>query len=203
MPSARPGKPNSGLSDRPDSGKTAEDLLREAGAMLEGHFQLSSGRHAGLYVEKFRLLERPPQTEALCNMIAEWSPAVSPELVAGPTTGGILISYEVARRLGTLNIFAESDENGGRSFGRGFTIAPGQRVLVVDDVLTTGGSITDVLDAVRKLGGEPVGVGVLIDRSGGKVDFGVPLFACLKLDLPTYPADDCPLCDQGLPLTIT
>lgn len=183
--------------------KSAEDLLREAGAMMEGHFQLSSGRHSGLYVEKFRLLERPPQTEALCGMIADWAPAVSPELVAGPTTGGLLVSYEVARRLGTLSIFAESDEGGGRSFGRGFTIAPGQRVLVVDDVLTTGGSVSDVLDAVRGLGGEVVGVAVLIDRSGGKVDFGVPLFACLKLDLPSYAPDDCPLCEQGLPLTIT
>lgn len=171
--------------------------------MLEGHFQLSSGRHSGLYVEKFRLLERPPQTEALCRMIAEWAPSVSPEIVAGPTTGGLLISYEVARHLGTLSIFAESSDSGGRSFQRGFNIAPGQRVLVVDDVLTTGGSITDVLTAVRDLGGEPVGVAVLIDRSGGKIDFGVPLFACLKLDLPTYAPDECPLCDQGVPLTIT
>lgn len=171
--------------------------------MLEGHFQLSSGRHSGLYVEKFRLLERPPQTDALCRMIADWAGDLSPDIVCGPTTGGLLVSYEVARHLGLLSIFAESDESGGRSFGRGFTISPGQRVLVVDDVLTTGGSIRDVLDAVRALGGEPVAVAVLIDRSGGKVDFGVPLFASLHLDLPTYEPGACPLCDQGLPLTIT
>jgi orotate phosphoribosyltransferase len=171
--------------------------------MLEGHFQLSSGRHSGLYVEKFRLLERPPQTDALCRMIADWAKAVAPQLVAGPTTGGLLVSYEVARHLGLRGIFAESDEGGGRSFQRGFTIAPGERVLVVDDVLTTGGSIRDVLDAIRGLGGEVAGVAVLIDRSSGKVDFGVPTFACLTLDLPTYDATTCPLCAEGLPLTIT
>jgi orotate phosphoribosyltransferase len=181
----------------------AERLLREAGAMLEGHFQLSSGKHSGIYVEKFRLLERPPQTDALCAMIAGWSKALRPALVAGPTTGGLLVSYEVARHLGVRSIFAEKDETGGRSFQRGFTIEPGERVLVVDDVLTTGGSIHDVLDAVRRLGGEPVGVAAIIDRSGGKIDFGVPFFACLTLDLPAYLPGVCPLCERGLLLTIT
>jgi orotate phosphoribosyltransferase len=181
----------------------AEALLREAGAVLEGHFQLASGRHSGLYIEKFRLLERPPQTEALCRMIADWARGLSPDLVAGPTTGGIIVSYETARQLGLRSIFAERDEAGGRSFQRGFTIAPGERVLVVDDVLTTGGSIRDVLDAVRACGGEPVGVGVLIDRSGGQADFGVPLFGCLALDLPTWSVEECPLCRHGPPLTIT
>ena len=181
----------------------AERLLREAGAMLEGHFQLSSGKHSGLYVEKFRLLEHPPQTTALCRMIAEWAKARRPALVAGPTTGGLLVSYEVARHLGLRSIFAEKDEGGGRSFQRGFTIAPSERVLVVDDVLTTGGSVRDVIDAVRALGGEVVGVATIIDRSGGKVDFGVPYFACLSLDLPVYAPDACPLCAEGVPLTIT
>jgi orotate phosphoribosyltransferase len=200
----------------PDTGD-AERLLREAGAMLEGHFQLASGRHSGLYVEKFRLLERPPQTDALCKMIADWAKGLRPDVCAGPTTGGLLVSYEVARHLGLRSIFAESNkkpikvtpesvvyvDGNGRLFARGFTIAPGERVLVVDDVLTTGGSIRDVIDAVRRAGGNPVGVGVVIDRSGGKVDFGLPLFACLKLDLPTYEPGACPLCEQGLPLTIT
>src|SRR5258708_7258672 len=171
--------------------------------MLEGHFQLSSGKHSGVYVEKFRLLERPPQTDALCAMIAGWARALRPALVAGPTTGGVLVSYEVARHLGVRSIFAEKDETGGRSFQRGFTIAPGERVLVVDDVLTTGASIHDVLDAVRRLRGDPIGVAAIIDRSGGKIDFDVPFFACLTLDLPTYAPGSCPLCDQGLPLTIT
>ncbi len=183
--------------------EAAERLLREAGALLEGHFQLSSGRHSGVYVEKFRLLERPPETDALCRMIADWARELSPQVVAGPTTGGIIISYEVARHLGLRSIFAEVAEGGGRGFQRGFTIAPGERVLVVDDVLTTGGSVRDVLDAVRAAGGEPLAVAVLIDRSAGRTDFGVPSFSCLPLDLPSYEPDGCPLCEQGLPLTIT
>jgi len=171
--------------------------------MLEGHFQLSSGRHSGLYVEKFRLLERPPQTDALCRMIAEWAKPLAVGVVAGPTTGGLIVSYEVARHLGLRSIFAEKNDAGGRSFDRGFTIAPGERVLVVDDVLTTGGSVRDVLDAVRAAGGSVAGVAVVIDRSGGKVDFGAPFFACLHLDLPTYEASACPLCADGVALTIT
>lgn len=179
--------------------------MRDAGALLEGHFQLASGKHSAKYIEKFRLLERPPQTDALCRMIADWARGMAPEVVAGPTTGGLIISYEVARHLGLRSIFAEKNEDGtpGRSFQRGFEIRPGERVLVVDDVLTTGGSIRDVLAAVKSLGGEVIGVGVLVDRSAGRVDFGVPLFACLELDLATYPPDDCPLCKEGIPLTIT
>jgi orotate phosphoribosyltransferase len=185
-----------------ETGTSPERLLRDAGAMLDGHFQLASGRHSSVYVEKFRLLEQPGQTEALCRMIAEWARPFGPQLVAGPTTGGIIISYELARLLGVRGIFAESADDG-REFARGFTIAPGERVLVVDDVLTTGGSVRDVLDAVRALGGEIAGVAVLIDRTGGEADFGVPFFACLTLDLDTHEPGQCPLCADGVPLTIT
>ncbi len=189
----------------------ATALLREAGALMEGHFQLASGKHSPAYVEKFRLLERPPQTEALCRMIADHFRALSPELVAGPTTGGIIISYEVARLLGLRGIFAEKDESGGRSFQRGFELRRGERTLIVDDVLTTGGSVREVIQAVEEAGGEPVGVGVLVDRSGSAVGpstglgtgFGLPFFACLTLDLPTYEPEGCPLCAQGVPLKVT
>jgi orotate phosphoribosyltransferase len=188
-------------------GSEAEDLLREAGALLEGHFQLTSGKHSPAYIEKFRLLERPVQTEALCRMIAERFRAESPEVVAGPTTGGIILSYEVARLLGVRGIFAEKT-NGGRSFQRGFSLAAGERTLVVDDVMTTGGSVRDVIDAVREAGGEPIGLGVMVDRRGeaaGEEDvaFGLPFFACAKYDLPAYDADACPLCAKSVPLTIT
>jgi orotate phosphoribosyltransferase len=180
----------------------AERLLRDAGALIEGHFQLASGKHSPLYVEKFRLLERPPQTEALCRMIADWARDLRTELVAGPTTGGIIISYEVARLLGVRGIFAEKGD-GGRSFQRGFEIATGERTLVVDDVLTTGGSVREVLDAVRLRGGQPVGLAVLVDRTGGSARFGLPFFACLALDLPVYEPDACPLCAKGVALTVT
>jgi orotate phosphoribosyltransferase len=177
-------------------------LLRQTGAVLEGHFLLASGRHSPLYVEKFRLLEQPQYTEELCRLIADHFRAHNVQMVAAPTTGGIILSYEVARQVGVRGIFAEKAEKG-RQFGRGFRVAAGQRTLVVDDVLTTGGSIRDVLAAVRDAGGDPVGVGVLVDRSGGRVDFGVPFFACVALDLPTYQPSECPLCAANVDLIET
>jgi orotate phosphoribosyltransferase len=163
---------------------------------------LTSGRHSDTYVEKFRLLENPAHTETLCRLIAEYFRSQGVKLVAGPTTGGIIISYEVARQLGVRGVFAERSD-GGRSFERGFIIEPGERILVVDDILTTGGSIRDVLEAVRAAGGEPIGVGVLLDRTGGQIDFGVPLFSCHSLVVPSYEPEACPQCAAGVPLTKT
>ncbi|HEU4759561.1 MAG TPA: orotate phosphoribosyltransferase [Dehalococcoidia bacterium] len=196
------------------AGASQEDaaaLLREAGALLEGHFRLTSGKHSPAYVEKFRLLERPRQVGALCQMIAEHFRGLSPQVVVGPTTGGIIISYEVARLLGLRGIFAEKGEGGGRSFQRGFRLGQGERALIVDDVLTTGGSVREVIEAVRDAGGEPLGVGVLVDRTGGKTGFGqtparlsgLPFFACLTLELPAYEPASCPLCAKGVPLAET
>jgi orotate phosphoribosyltransferase len=179
-----------------------EGLLREVGAVLDGHFLLTSGRHSPMYVEKFRLLEQPSHTERLCRLMADHFRPQGVQLVAAPTTGGIILGYEVARQLGVRGIFAEKVEER-RRFGRGFRVAPGERTLVVDDVLTTGGSIRDVLDAVRAEGGEPIGVAVLVDRTAGRSDFGVPFFACLTLELPSYDPAECPLCAQQVALTKT
>jgi orotate phosphoribosyltransferase len=180
----------------------AAALLREAGALMDGHFLLTSGRHSPAYVEKFRLLEHPQHTERLCRLIADRFRGERPELVAAPTTGGIILSYEVARLLGLRGIFAEKS-SGGRAFERGFRVGPGERTLIVDDILTTGGSIRDVIDAVRREDGAPIGVAVLVDRSGGRTDFGLPFFACVELDLPTYEEGSCPLCEAEIPLTVT
>jgi len=179
-----------------------ESLLREVGAILDGHFLLTSGRHSPLYVEKFRLLEQPRHTERLCRLIADHFRPQGVQLVAAPTTGGIILGYEVARQLGVRGIFAEKAQEG-RRFGRGFRVAPGERTLVVDDVLTTGGSIRDVLEAVRAEGAEPIGVGILVDRTAGRADFGLPFFACLALELPSYDPAECPLCAQQIALTVT
>jgi orotate phosphoribosyltransferase len=178
------------------------DLFRASGGILEGHFKLTSGLHSPMYLEKFRVLQYPQYTAELCGMIADRFRGADVQLVAGPTTGGVLLAYEVGRQLEVRGIFAERAE-GGREFGRGFVIAPGERVLIVDDILTTGGSIRDVIDAVRRHEGDVVGVGVLADRSGGAVDFGVPLFACTDLHIPTYEPGDCPLCREGVPLIET
>lgn len=180
-----------------------ESELEARGALLRGHFQLSSGRHADTYVEKFRILQWPDLTGELCHEIADRFRGAT-NLVAGPTTGGIILSYETARHLSLRSVIAERAESGsGREFKRGFEIGPGDTVLVVDDVLTTGGSIRDVIDAIRQRGAALAGVAVLVDRSGGKADFGVPLFACLTVDIASWPPGDCPLCREGVPLTIT
>ena len=176
-----------------------EKILREAGALAEGHFLLTSGRHSAVYWEKFRILEQPRYTERLCQKIAEHFRGSEVELVAGPTTGGVIVAYEVARQLGARSIFAEK-QGDSRVFRRGFQIDGHHRVLVVDDVLTTGGSIREVVDEVRRRGAELAGVGVLIDRSEGEVDLGAPFFAAYRASVATYAPDNCPLCREGIPL---
>ncbi len=177
--------------------------LEARGALLRGHFQLASGRHADTYIEKFRILQWPDLTGALCKEIAVHF-AGQANLVAGPTTGGVILSYETARHLRLRSVIAERKEEGsGREFRRGFEIGPEDRVLVVDDVLTTGGSINEVLEALAARGATAVGVGVLVDRSGGKVDFGVPFYACLTVDVASWTPSECGLCRQGVPLVVT
>ena len=178
--------------------------FEETGALLDGHFQLSSGRHSDRYLEKFNLLQWPEQTIMVCKKMAEAMRQIAPQTIAGPTTGGVLLAFEVGHQLGVRGIFAERDDAGGRSFQRDFHLASGERVLVVDDVLTTGGSIRDTLDAVRAAGGEPVGVAVMADRTGGKVDFsGLPFFAATEVEMQTFAAAECPLCARGVPLKVT
>ena len=180
-----------------------ESMLEARGALLRGHFQFASGRHGDLYIEKFRILQWPDLTGEFCRRIAEHFRGI-PNLVAGPTTGGIILSYETARHLGLASVIAERREDGpGREFRRGFQVGPGDRVLVVDDVLTTGGSIREVLDAVRERGAEVVGVGVLVDRTNGSVDFGAPFYACMSLDVKSWDPGDCQLCREGVPLIVT
>ena len=177
-------------------------LLHQTDAILNGHFQLASGRHSPVYLEKFRILERPAQTEQLCQLIAERFRDVGVQLVVGPTTGGVIVGYEVARQLGVRAAFAEK-ENSSRHFSRGFKITAGERTLVVDDILTTGNSIRNVITALHSVGGKAIGIGVLVDRSGGSTEFGVPQYSCLTLPLTTFDPRECPLCTRGEPLIKT
>ncbi|MFW6126169.1 MAG: orotate phosphoribosyltransferase [Chloroflexota bacterium] len=179
-----------------------EDIFREAGAILEGHFELTSGLHSPVYWEKFRVLSSPPHVERLCRIVAQQFRGEHVDLVAGPTVGGIIIAFEVAKQMGTKAIYAERAEDG-RDFRRGLTINRGDRVLVVDDVLTTGSSTLEVVKAVERYGGSIAGVAVLVDRSpGGVAAVGrYPLFSCHRSSTPTYSPEECPLCAQGVPLT--
>jgi orotate phosphoribosyltransferase len=175
----------------------ALEIFRASGAFLEGHFVYTSGRHGNKYLEKFRVLERAEYAEPLCRMIAATFEQSGADIVAGPTTGGVIIAYEVGRMLVRPGIFCEKDPNGGRVFRRGFSINPGQKVLVVDDIVTTGGSLHDTFAAVEKLGGSIVGVGVLADRSGGAVHVPYPYFVCLEVAFETWGPEDCPMCAAG------
>jgi orotate phosphoribosyltransferase len=178
-------------------------LLKATGAVLEGHFRLASGRHSGTYIEKFRIMENPDATTALCSLIAEHFRDAGATAVVGPAMGGVILAYETAKQLGIRDVFAEKDGEGRLIFDRGFAFTPGQPVLVVDDVLTTGGSVRQVLSLVGETGAKIVGVGMLIDRTNGAVDFGVPFYACHVMEVESFPPDDCPLCRQSLPLVET
>jgi orotate phosphoribosyltransferase len=199
-----------------------EELFRSSGALREGHFQLKSGRHGDAYVEKFAVLSDPAATSELCGFWAgafgvhEGREPADPrvDLVAGPTTGGVILAFETGRQLGVRAIFAEevkaSDGTTRREFRRGFRIQPGERVLLVDDILTTGGSLIAMLPAVEAMGGEIVECVVLVDRSGGGTNTltspttgrTYPLRSLWRLDLPTYApgAATCPRCADGTPL---
>lgn len=173
-------------------------IFQKTGAMLSGHFKLTSGRHSDRYFQCAKVLQHPDHTGALCRELAARFAGEAVSVVIGPATGGIIVSYETARALGVRGIFTER-ENGVMSLRRGFSIEPGERVLVVEDVITTGGSVLEVIDVVRSLGGVVVGAGVLVDRSGGKVDLGVRKEALLVTEAISYDPDQCPLCRDGIP----
>jgi orotate phosphoribosyltransferase len=179
------------------------ELLTAAGALKEGHFLLASGRHSNRYIEKFDLLRNPAATEEVCHGFVDRFAEAGIDVVVGPTTGGILLAFEVARQMKIAAAYAErkSDGGPGREIRRGTTFTPGQRILVVDDILTSGGSVRETLAALEPHPVTIVGIGVLVDRSGGKVEFGdVPLSALATLDVETWEQEECPFCAQGVPL---
>jgi orotate phosphoribosyltransferase len=175
------------------------ETLRASGALKEGHFVLSSGRHSDQYIEKFDLLRQPRPASDVCCLIAERFRDQEVDVVVGPTTGGVILAFEVGRQLGVAAAYAERLPNGdaGREFRRGTTFQTGDRVLVVDDILTTGGSLRETLDALASHPVEVAGVAVLVDRSGGEADLGVPYVALATIDVSTWDASDCPLCLRG------
>ncbi len=177
----------------------AEKILRETGAILDGHFLLTSGLHSPTYVEKFKVIQYPQYTSQLCAMIARHFARENVQVVAGPTVGGIILAFEVAKQLGVRAIFAER-EGERRVFRRSLSLVPGERVLVVDDILTTGGSIREVMDEVERQKGTVIGAGILVDRTQEKVELGVPLFSCHKMSIPAYQPEECPQCRAGIPL---
>jgi orotate phosphoribosyltransferase len=176
------------------------DLFRRSGALLEGHFRLSSGLHSSGYLQCALVLQHPQPAEALGRAIAERARELRPTVVLSPALGGVIIGQEVGRALGVRAIFAER-QDGALTLRRGFIVSESDRVLVIEDVLTTGGSTRETMQVATAAGGRVVGAGAIVDRSGGTASFNVPFAALLEINLPTYEPDKCPLCAQGVAVT--
>jgi len=174
------------------------DIFRRHSALLEGHFILSSGLHSDRYIQCALVLQHPDVAETLCFELAAKLRHVGASVVAAPALGGVIVSYEVARALAVRALFTER-QDGVMTLRRGFSLAPGEPTLVVEDVVTTGGSTRETMAAVEQAGGKVVGVGALIDRSGGKAELGVPKTALVTLAVQNYNPVDCPLCKAGTP----
>ncbi len=175
------------------------DRFRHYGAVQEGHFLLSSGLHSPVYIQSALVLQYPQEAEALGRALAGLTRPARPQAVIGPALGAVIVAHEVARALGVRAIFAERCD-GRLALRRGFAIEPGERVLIVEDVVTTGGTTAEVAALVRQAGGVVAAVGALIDRTGGQGSGETPLYALASLDLPTFAVQDCPLCLSGVPV---
>jgi len=173
-------------------------IFREHGAVLEGHFILTSGLHSDRYIQCALVLQHPRVAERLGAALAEKLRRLEASVVVAPALGGILVAHEVGRALGVRALFTER-QDGLMTLRRGFTLSPGERALVVEDVMTTGGSTRETIKCVEQAGGVVTGVGSLIDRSGGAVDLGLPRAALVTLSVQNYDPAACPLCKSGIP----
>jgi len=176
------------------------DIFKETNAFLAGHFKLSSGLHSRMYLQCARVLQYPKHAEKLCSALAEEFSADKPNVVIAPALGGVLVSYEVARALNVKSLFMERVD-GKMTLRRGFELNKKDRVFIVEDVITTGLSTREVVEVVKSFGSILIGVGCLIDRSGGKADFGAPFKSLLKINIPTFKPETCPLCKDKIPIT--
>ena len=174
------------------------DLFREHQALLEGHFILSSGLHSNRYIQCALVLQQPRIAEELCVELGPKLGELGASVVVAPALGGVIVGHEVARALGLRALFTER-QNGVMTLRRGFRLEKNEPALMVEDVITTGKSTRETIDCVEEAGGKVVGVGALVDRSGGHVDFGVPKASLVTLNVQTYDPDQCPLCQAGTP----
>jgi orotate phosphoribosyltransferase len=175
------------------------DLYRKSGALLEGHFRLTSGLHSPGYLQCALVLQHPRHAEMLGRAIADRTRDLRATVILSPALGGVVIGQEVGRALGVRAIFAERQDNA-LTLRRGFVVSENDRVLVVEDVLTTGGSTRETMQVARAAGGQVVGAASIVNRMGRDPDLGVPFVSLVNVDLPTYEPDRCPLCAQGLPV---
>lgn len=182
------------------TGERVLDLFRVTGALLEGHFIYTSGRHGRQFLQAARLMQHPKHTEAVCRAIAERFATDKIDLVVGPATGGIALAHETARHLGCRFAYSEKDGADGMAIKRGFANPAGCRAMVVEDIITTGGSVQKTIDHLQQRGAEVMGVGAIIDRSGGKARFTVRFESLAGIAMESWAPEDCPLCKAGQPL---
>jgi orotate phosphoribosyltransferase len=174
------------------------NIFQKTDALLNGHFLLTSGRHSNQYFQCAKVLQYPEHTSRVCKIIADYFKEYKIDTVISPAIGGIVVGQEIARQLNTKFIFVER-ENKNLTLRRGFEISEGENILVCEDVVTTGGSVFEVLDIVKSKNANVVGVGMIVDRSNGKVDFSVPQVSTLQMEVVSYLSEDCPLCKEGTP----
>jgi orotate phosphoribosyltransferase len=175
------------------------DLFRQTGAYLNGHFRLTSGLHSPEYLQCARVLQFPEHAESMGRALAA-ALQITPDVVVSPAMGGLIIGHEVARAFGVRHIFTERDADRKMVLRRGFAITPGEKAVVIEDVITTGGSSVEVIELLRGMGAQVIAAGSVIDRSGGKADLGVPRAALATLTVTAYEQSQCPLCAQGVPV---
>jgi orotate phosphoribosyltransferase len=171
-------------------------IFMETNALLEGHFLLTSGRHSNQYFQCAKVLQFPNHTSEVCSVLADHFRNYEIDTVIAPAMGGIIVGYEVARQLGKRSIFTER-ENNQMTLRRGFSLSENEKVLVCEDVVTTGGSVFEVIDIVKNFGAKVIGVASIVDRSNGKVDFGYPFKSALQLEVVSYLPEECPVCKEG------
>ncbi len=174
------------------------DIFKKTGALLQGHFLLTSGRHSNVYFQCAKVLQYPEYTELICSNIAEHFKSSEIDTVISPAIGGIIVGQEVARQLKKRSVFAEREDKT-LVLRRGFALEKDEKVLVCEDVVTTGGSVFEVIEIVRNAGAQVAGVGFIVDRSNGKVKFGFPQYSAMKMDAVSFTPDECGLCKQGIP----
>lgn len=178
--------------------KVIIDTLKETGALLEGHFLLSSGRHSNMYCQCAKLLQYPDKAEKVLKVVAEKLKDIEFDMVVGPAMGGVVVSYELARQTGKPGIFAER-QDGNMTIRRGFEIKKGQKIIISEDVITTGKSFMEVTKIIEEQGAEVVGVCCIVDRRGDEVKFPFPVYSAIKFEIQSYEKEDCPLCKEGQP----
>jgi orotate phosphoribosyltransferase len=178
------------------------DIFKKIGAYQQGHFKLSSGLHSGAYLQCALVLQDPILAARLCGVLAEKFRADEPDIIVGPAMGGVVLAYEMARALNARAIFTERDADGNMTLRRGFEVSQKNKVLIAEDVLTTGLSVKEVIALLEKDGVKPVGVACLVNRSAGPIDFdGIKYESLIKLDIPAFEEQECPLCQEGMPIT--